>query len=55
MPSSPAGEALHAQIFALSGFPGAWQVIRLLKLQLDRLQRLSLAEKAQVAEACLAT
>jgi DNA-binding GntR family transcriptional regulator len=39
-----ADEALHAQIFALSGYPGAWQAVQRMKLQLDRLRRLSLPE-----------
>jgi DNA-binding GntR family transcriptional regulator len=39
-------EALHAQIFALSGYPGAWQAVHRMKLQLDRLRRLSLPDPA---------
>lgn len=34
-------EALHAEIFALSGYPGAWQTLHKMKVQLDRLRRLS--------------
>jgi GntR family transcriptional regulator, rspAB operon transcriptional repressor len=43
-----ADEALHAQIFALSGYPGAWQAVQRMKLQLDRLRRLSLPEASTV-------
>ncbi|MEV0408855.1 GntR family transcriptional regulator [Actinoallomurus sp. NPDC050550] len=43
-----ADEALHAQIFALAGYPGAWQAVQRMKLQLDRLRRLSLPEAATV-------
>jgi len=43
-----ADEALHAGIFALSGYPGAWQVVQRTKLQLDRLRRLTLPDKAGV-------
>jgi DNA-binding GntR family transcriptional regulator len=39
-----ADEALHIEIFALSGYGGAWQVVQRTKLQLDRLRRLSLPE-----------
>ena len=39
-----ADEALHAQIFAISGYPGAWQAVQRMKLQLDRLRRLSLPD-----------
>ena len=39
-----ADEALHAQIFKLAGYPGAWQAVQRMKLQLDRLRRLSLPE-----------
>jgi len=39
-----ADEALHAQIFTLAGHPGAWQAVQRMKLQLDRLRRLSLPE-----------
>jgi DNA-binding GntR family transcriptional regulator len=35
-----ADEALHEQIFALSGFPGAWTAVQGMKVQLDRLRRL---------------
>jgi GntR family transcriptional regulator, rspAB operon transcriptional repressor len=41
-----ADEALHAHIFAMSGYPGAWQAVQRMKLQLDRLRRLSLPEPA---------
>jgi DNA-binding GntR family transcriptional regulator len=39
-----ADEALHAQIFTIAGYPGAWQAVQRMKLQLDRLRRLSLPE-----------
>lgn len=37
-------EAMHAEIFRLGGHPGAWQAVQRMKLQLDRLRRLSLPE-----------
>lgn len=43
-----ADEALHGEIFALSGHPGAWQAVQRMKLQLDRLRRLSLPEPSTV-------
>lgn len=43
-----ADEALHAQIFTLAGYPGAWQAVQRMKLQLDRLRRLSLPEASTV-------
>jgi len=36
-----ADEALHAGIFRISGFPGAWRAVVRMKTQLDRLRRLS--------------
>lgn len=36
-----ADEALHAQIFAIGGYPGVWQTLHRMKIQLDRLRRLS--------------
>ncbi|HEX8497433.1 MAG TPA: GntR family transcriptional regulator [Actinomycetales bacterium] len=33
-------EALHEQVFVLSGFPGAWAAVQGMKVQLDRLRRL---------------
>lgn len=45
-----ADEALHAYIFTLSGYPGAWQAVQRMKLQLDRLRRLSLPETATTRE-----
>ncbi|MFC5639792.1 GntR family transcriptional regulator [Kitasatospora cinereorecta] len=39
-----ADEALHEQIFAISGYLGAWQVMQPMKMHLDRLRRLSLPE-----------
>lgn len=43
-----ADDALHAQIFMLAGYPGAWQAVQRIKLQLDRLRRLSLPEATTV-------
>lgn len=43
-----ADEALHQQIFVLSGYPGVWTGIQPLKLQLDRLRRLSLPDRDTV-------
>lgn len=43
-----ADEDLHAEIFALSGYLGAWQAMQPMKLQLDRIRRLSLPDKAVV-------
>lgn len=45
-----ADEALHEQIFVISGYPGAWTAMQPMKLQLDRLRRLSLPEPAVVRE-----
>ncbi|BBH17550.1 GntR family transcriptional regulator [Nocardioides baekrokdamisoli] len=45
-----ADEAFHAAIFELSGYPGAWRALQPVKLQLDRLRRLSLPEPSTVAE-----
>ncbi|MDQ1546900.1 MAG: GntR family transcriptional regulator, rspAB operon transcriptional repressor [Actinomycetota bacterium] len=39
-----ADEALHEEIFALSGYPHVWKVVRRSKMQLDRLRRLFLTE-----------
>jgi DNA-binding GntR family transcriptional regulator len=44
-----ADEALHEMIFAVSGYPGAWRAMQPMKLQLDRLRRLSLPDPATVA------
>jgi GntR family transcriptional regulator, rspAB operon transcriptional repressor len=41
-----ADEAFHAEIFRLSGYPVAWQVVAPIKLQLDRMRRLSMPEPA---------
>jgi len=41
-----ADEQLHEQIFVLSGYPGAWAAMQPMKLQLDRIRRLSLPEPA---------
>lgn len=43
-----ADEALHARIFAISGHPGAWAAVQRMKLQLDRLRRLSLPDRTTV-------
>lgn len=44
-----ADEALHEQIFHVSGYPGAWTAMQPMKLQLDRLRRLSLPEPSTVS------
>ena len=43
-----ADEAFHGRIFAMSGHPGAWAAVQRMKLQLDRLRRLSLPNTATV-------
>lgn len=43
-----ADEALHAGIFGLSGYPGAWTAVQRSKFQLDRLRRLSLPDTETV-------
>jgi DNA-binding GntR family transcriptional regulator len=43
-----ADEALHSEIFTLSGYPGAWQAVQRMKVQLDRLRRLTLPDAAGV-------
>lgn len=45
-----ADEAFHEGIFELSGYPGAWRALQSVKLQLDRLRRLSLPEPSTVVE-----
>lgn len=45
-----ADEALHSEIFSLSGYPGAWQAVQRMKLQLDRLRRLALPDAAAMRE-----
>jgi DNA-binding GntR family transcriptional regulator len=45
-----ADEALHEQIFRLSGHPGAWQAVQRMKVQLDRIRRLSLPEPRTVRD-----
>lgn len=45
-----ADEAFHGLIFSTSGYPGAWQAIQSMKLQLDRLRRLSLPDASAIAE-----
>ena len=41
---------MHQQIFLMSGHPGAWQAVQRMKVQLDRLRRLSLPEPATLNE-----
>ena len=41
-----ADEALHEQIFVLSGYSGAWQMMQPMKMHLDRIRRLSLPDPA---------
>jgi DNA-binding GntR family transcriptional regulator len=43
-----ADEALHEEIFTISGYPAAWRVMQPMKLQLDRLRRLSLPDPSTV-------
>lgn len=43
-----ADEALHRQIFEMSGYPGAWQVMQPMKMHLDRFRRLSLPDPETV-------
>lgn len=43
-----ADEALHEQIFQLSGYPGAWQTMQPMKLHLERIRRLSLPDPKTV-------
>ncbi|WP_201784472.1 GntR family transcriptional regulator [Nonomuraea pusilla] len=45
-----ADEALHSEIFTLSGYPRAWQAVQRMKLQLDRLRRLALPDAAAMRE-----
>jgi DNA-binding GntR family transcriptional regulator len=44
-----ADESLHEMIFSISGYPGAWRAMQPMKIQLDRLRRLSLPEPSTVA------
>ena len=39
-----ADEALHEEIFQLSGYPRAWQMMQPMKMQLERIRRLSLPD-----------
>jgi DNA-binding GntR family transcriptional regulator len=39
-----ADEALHEEIFELSGYPRAWQMMQPMKMQLERIRRLSLPD-----------
>lgn len=43
-----ADEALHAQIFEIGGYPGAWQAMQPMKMHLDRIRRLSLPDRKTV-------
>jgi GntR family transcriptional regulator, rspAB operon transcriptional repressor len=43
-----ADESLHEQIFALAGYPAAWQLMQPMKTHLDRLRRLSLPDPSTV-------
>jgi DNA-binding GntR family transcriptional regulator len=45
-----ADEALHSEIFGLSGYPGAWQAVQRMKLQLDRLRRLAQPDAASICD-----
>lgn len=45
-----ADESMHVEIFAMSGFAGAWEAVQRKKLQLDRIRRLSLPEPTTIAE-----
>ncbi|WP_198663927.1 GntR family transcriptional regulator [Jiangella endophytica] len=38
-------ETLHARIFALSGYPGAWTTVKRSKVHLDRMRRLVLPDR----------
>jgi DNA-binding GntR family transcriptional regulator len=43
-------EAFHEVIFSSSGYPGVWKAIQSMKLQLDRLRRLSVPDTSTVAD-----
>jgi DNA-binding GntR family transcriptional regulator len=43
-------EALHERIFILSGHPGAWAAVQRMKVQLDRMRRLSIPDPGVIAE-----
>lgn len=43
-------EAMHVEIFALAGYPSAWQAVQRKKLQLDRVRRLSLPDSNTLQE-----
>jgi len=45
-----ADEALHSGIFELSGYGGAWRAVVRMKVQLDRLRRLSVPDIGAVSE-----
>ncbi|MEW9522114.1 GntR family transcriptional regulator [Streptomyces tubercidicus] len=44
-----ADEAMHEQIFELSGHPDAWQLMQPMKMHLNRLRRLSLPDPSTVS------
>lgn len=43
-----ADEALHGQVFAAAGYPGAWQAVQRMKVHLDRLRHLNQADVATI-------
>ncbi|MCL2550534.1 MAG: GntR family transcriptional regulator [Actinomycetia bacterium] len=45
-----ADEALHEQIFVISGYHGAWTVMQPMKVQLDRLRRLAQPDIGSVGD-----
>lgn len=45
-----ADEAFHQQIFTLAGYPDVWEAIQQMKIQLDRLRRLSLPDQAHLED-----
>jgi DNA-binding GntR family transcriptional regulator len=45
-----ADEAMHQQIFRMSGYPGAWQAVQRMKLQLDRLRRMSVPDQGTIRQ-----
>ena len=45
-----ADEAMHEEIFVLCGYGGVWQAIQRVKIQMDRVRRLSLPERSTLVE-----
>lgn len=41
-----ADEGLHASVFAMIGRPGVWRALRSVKLQMDRIRRMSLPDRS---------